>query len=87
MTWAIASDRQASRPEVTATAVALRAAAHGTGVTGARVRDDGAIIVHSPDVGYRVIARFAAAAAGIVGSYVPVISDDVPAAQVDAPSL
>lgn len=87
MARATASDRQASRSEVTAAAAALRKAADGAGVTGARIRGDGAAIVHSPDAGYRTIARFAAAAADIVGTYVHVISDDVPAAQIDAPAL
>jgi hypothetical protein len=87
MTRAIISDRQASRSEVTAADVALRKAAQDAGIIRARIRDDGTIIVHSPDAGYRTIARFAAAAADIVGTYVHVISDDVPAAQIDAPEL
>ncbi len=49
-----------------AAAVALRTAAGVAGVTRARLRDDGTIIVHSPETGYRAIIRFATAAADIV---------------------
>jgi hypothetical protein len=87
MTRAMTSDRQASRSEVTAAAAALRKAAREVGVSNARIRDDGTIIVHSPDAGYRSIARFATTAPDIVGTYVHVISDDVLAAQIDARSL
>lgn len=52
-----------------------------------RLSAEGTIVVHAPDRGYRLVARFAAQAAGILGTYVHVITDDVPAADTDAPAL
>ncbi|GAA4831396.1 hypothetical protein GCM10023354_08140 [Garicola koreensis] len=57
------------------------------GLDHARLGDDGTVIVHAPNPGYGAVARFAAEAANIVGTYVHVITDDVPAAQSDAPAL
>lgn len=76
----IVSDRRASWQEVAARRAELRAEADTCGLTEPRLRKDGAVIVHAPDPGYRLASRFAAAAAGVVGAYVHVLTDDVPAA-------
>ncbi|MGH3504052.1 MAG: hypothetical protein ACRDQA_24620 [Nocardioidaceae bacterium] len=80
MSEMIVSDRRASWREVAARRAELRAKADACGLTEPRLRDDGAVIVQSPDAGYRLVGRFAAAAAGVVGTYVHVLTDDVPAA-------
>lgn len=49
------------------------------GLTEPRLRNDGAVIVHAPDAGYRLVSRFAGFAASLVGTYVHVLTDDVPA--------
>lgn len=74
------SDRRASWQEVAARRAELRAQAGACGLTAPRLRNDGAVIVHAPDAGYRLASRFADAAAGLVGTYVHVLTDDVPAA-------
>lgn len=43
-------------------------------------RDDGAVVIHPVDAGYRSANRFASAAGRIVADYVHVITDDVPGA-------
>jgi hypothetical protein len=45
------------------------------------------VIVHAPEPGYRAVGRFAAEAAEVVGTYVHVLTDDVPAANTTAPAL
>jgi hypothetical protein len=45
------------------------------------VRDDGTLVVHTDEPGYRAVLEFAAQAAAEVGTYVHVITDDVPAAR------
>lgn len=87
MSSTIVSDRRASWPEVAAHRVELRELARTVGLTTPRLANDGTIIVHAPDRGYRLLAQFAAGAARVVGTYVHVITDDVPAADVDAPPL
>jgi hypothetical protein len=74
------SDRRASWQEVAARRAELRARAIACGLTDPRLRDDGAVIVHAPDAGYLSTSRFAAEAAEVVGTYVHVLTDDVPAA-------
>ena len=80
-------ERKAERAEVEPHRVALRQAVFAAGLSRPRLRADGTIMVHTDDPGYRPLIRFAANAARIVGTYVHVITDDVPAAQVDAPDL
>ena len=41
----------------------------------------------SSEPGYRTVVQFAAEAMRVVGTYVHVITDDVPAGQVDTPAL
>jgi hypothetical protein len=83
----IVSDRRASWAEVAARRGELRAKAASCGLGEPRLRDDGALIVHPPDAGYRSVGQFATVAAGVVGTYVHVLTDDVPAADPQAPPL
>ncbi|MDA8392163.1 MAG: hypothetical protein M0Z87_05050 [Actinomycetota bacterium] len=45
-----------------------------------RLRNDGTVVVHSTERGYRAVTRLSAAVSEIVGHYVHVITDDVPGA-------
>jgi hypothetical protein len=45
------------------------------------VRDDGALVVHTTEPGYRVVLELAAQAAAQVDTYVHVVTDDAPAAR------
>jgi hypothetical protein len=83
----IASDRRASWQEVAQRRSELRRRARACGLTDPRLRSDGAVIVHAPEPGYRAVGRFAAEAAEVVGTYVHVLTDDVPAADATAPAL
>jgi hypothetical protein len=74
------TDGKASATEVQAHANALRALAEELGLGSPGVRDDGAIVIHPNDAGYRSANRFASGASRIVGDYVHVITDDVPGA-------
>lgn len=87
MSGAMVSDRRATWSEVAARRTELRKKVQGCGLSDARLRSDGAVIVHAPDSGYRLTGRFAAEAAAVVGTYVHVLTDDVPAAATDAPAL
>jgi len=83
----IASDRRASWYEVAAHRVELRRHLEGAGLANPRLRADGTVIVHAPEPGYIAVGRFAAKAAEVVGTYVHVLTDDVPAAHSNAPPL
>ncbi|MBA2638503.1 MAG: hypothetical protein H0U77_00600 [Nocardioidaceae bacterium] len=87
MSETVVSDRRATWSEVAARRAELRSKALDCGLSEPRLRDDGAVIVHAPDGGYRLTGRFATEAAGVVGTYVHVLTDDVPAAKTDAPPL
>jgi hypothetical protein len=87
MATVLTSDRRATRAEVLGHREELLKAAARSGVQTPRLRADGAVIVTAGDRGYRSIALFANEAAALVGAYVHVISDDVPAADADAPNL
>ena len=76
----VITDGKASATEVRAHASALRALAEELGLGSPAVRDDGAIVVHPSDAGYRTASGFATEASRIVGDYVHVITDDVPGA-------
>jgi hypothetical protein len=80
MSDALAADRKATRPEVVAHAKSLRDHAAQLGVSPLRVRDDGTLVIHSEDPGYKTANRLSATASQIVGAYVHVITDDVPGA-------
>jgi len=77
MARAIVADRHATKTEVTAHAPEIRAAAARFALTDARVRSDGAIVVHSDEPGYRAILSLSESASELVGTYVHVITDDV----------
>ncbi len=73
-------DRQATAHEVTAHAAAIRDMASRLGLGPVRLRGDGTVVVHSSEPGYRGVTRLSAAASERLGSYVHVITDDVPGA-------
>lgn len=75
------TDRKATAEEVRAHARALRGLAARSGLETPRLRDDGTVVVRSPEPGYRTVLEFAGLAASEVGAYVHVITDDVPAAR------
>jgi hypothetical protein len=73
------ADRRATLDEVSAKRSELRSLASRYGFTQARIAAGGMIVVHSDAPGYRAVARFAGDASRLVGAYVQVITDDVPA--------
>lgn len=87
MAQAVGVDRKATREEVATHADELRRLVAQHGYAAARLRSDGALIVHDDSVGYQRANRLAGAASRVVGAYVPVITDDVPAAEASAPAL
>ena len=80
MRHAAITEGKASAIEIRAHADALRALAEELGLGLPAVRDDGAIVFHPNDGGYRSANRFARGASRIVRDYVHVITDDVPGA-------
>ena len=80
MSDALAADRKATRPEVVAHAESLRNQAAQLGLAPLRIRDDGTLILHSDQPGYKTANRLSAIASQVVGAYVHVITDDVPGA-------
>lgn len=80
MTRATTADRKASAEEVRQHADALHALAGELGVGPMAVRDDGTVIVHSDEPGYRQALDMSARASALVGTYVHVITHDVPGA-------
>lgn len=77
MSETIVSDRRASWEEVAARRTELRAKADACGLSEPRLSTDGGVTVHAPDPGDRLVSRFAAAAAGVVGMHVPVIPEPI----------
>ncbi len=77
MSDALAADRKATREEVLARAPAIRQTALEFGLPPLRLRDDGTVVMHSDEPGYRAANRLSAAASRVVGAYVHVITDDV----------
>lgn len=75
------ADRGASAEEVRVHADALKRAAREVGVSDVRILDDGTLVVHSEDQGVREVIALVGRARPIVGWYVHVITDDVPAAE------
>lgn len=73
-------DRKATRDEVAAHAAAVRQLAVDLGLSNPCLRSDGTVVVHSDETGYRAVTRLSAAASELVGTYVHVITDDVPGA-------
>lgn len=80
MSDAVAADRKATSEEVRGHAETIRQLARKLGLGAPRLRDDGTLVIHSDDLGYRDANRFSAVASRVVGAYVHVITDDVPAA-------
>jgi len=87
MSELMTADRRATAGEVAAKRVELRALASRHRFGAAGVAADGMIIVRTDDPGYRDLARFAGEASRLVGAYVQVITDDVPAASVPTDPL
>ena len=73
-------DRKATAREVSSHAADVRRLAGAAGLPGPRLRDDGTIVVHSEEPGYRAVTRLSATLSELVGVYVHVITDDAPAA-------
>ena len=73
-------DRKANADEVRAHASAIQEAAGRLGLDQVRLRADGTVVVHSAEPGYRSVIRLSASASQAVGTYVHVITDDVPGA-------
>lgn len=80
MSRATTTDRKASAEEVREHARALRELGAQLGVTPVRVRDDGTVVVHADEPGYRQALRLSARASALVGADVYVITDHVPGA-------
>ena len=76
----VVADRKATAAEVRVHAAAIRELAHRTGLGQPQLRDDGTLVVHSDEAGYRAVNRLSGEASRIVGTYVHVITDDAPAA-------
>lgn len=79
------ADRKANAAEVAAHSSAIRELASAGGLGTPRLRDDGTIVVHSDEDGYRAVNRLSSQASLIVGTYVHVITDDAPAAKGTRP--
>lgn len=74
------TDRKASAAEVRAHAEQLRQLAGEVGVSDVRLRGEGTVVVHSDELGYRQVVELLRRISQVVGCYVHVITDDVPAA-------
>lgn len=72
-----ATDHKAGAGEVHARAPEIRRLAADLGLPAPRLRDDGTVIIHATDAGYRTANHFSSAMSHIVGTYVHVITDDV----------
>lgn len=78
----LTADRLATMAEVLAKRAELRSMAERYGFEDVALTDDGILIVPNAGPSYRRIARFAGEASRLVGAYVQIITDDVPAASV-----
>lgn len=74
------SNRKASAQEVLRHGDALRALSAELGLGPIGVRDDGTVVVHADEPGYRQAMDMSQRASELVGTYVHVITDDVPGA-------
>lgn len=83
----LTADRLATKAEVSAKCVELRSLAEAQGFGEVAMTEDGALVVHDEEPSYRRIAKFAGQASRLVGAYVQVITDDVPAASVPTHQL
>lgn len=80
MSRAIVSDRKATAVEVRTHTAAIRSIVDELGLVQPHLRDDGALVIHSSEPGYKTANRLSAALSEVVGAYVHVITDDVPGA-------
>lgn len=87
MSKTVTPDRVATRAEVLRQRRRLADLAADYGLGQPRVDGRGTVIVQSDEPGYRLLARYATDATRLVGAWVNVITDDVPAAEVDAEAL
>lgn len=71
---------KATSEAVAAHAGAIRSSAIRLGLSDPGLRQDGTVVVHSDEVGYRAVTRLSAAVSYLVGAYVHVITDDLPGA-------
>lgn len=85
MSKATATDRKASAAEVRARAGEVRRLADEAGVSNPRLKDDGTVVVHSTMSGYREVVDLSRRLSELLGCYVHVITDDVPAAAAAQP--
>ena len=69
------TEDRASAEVVRAHAQALRDAAYQAGLTHVRLRDDGALVVHATEPGYRQVIDLVGRARAITGAYVHVVTD------------
>lgn len=74
-------DARASADQVRRHADAIRAAAHDLGLSDVRMLDTGTVVIHSEDEGYHDVIELGLVLDEIVGTYVHIITDDVPAAE------
>ncbi len=80
MSRAVVSDRKASAIELRAHEAVVLKLIDEMGLGRPRLRDDGALVIHSSEPGYQTANRLSAALSNVVGAYVHVITDDVPGA-------
>lgn len=80
MADAAVTEHKADAGQVRAHAIEVGQLADNLGLLPPRLRDDGTVVIHATDAGYRTANRFSARASTIVGAYVHVITDDVPGA-------
>lgn len=80
MAEAVVADRKATLFEVRGHADVIRQEAGALGLGSPRAREDGTVVVHSTEPGYRAANLLSVTASRIVGAYVHVITDDVPGA-------
>lgn len=87
MAFVATGDRTATREEVIVRRRDLRSMAERHHLIDPRVDAVGTIVVNSPQPGYAAVRRFAVEASALVGVWVNVITDGVPAAQVTTEAL
>lgn len=87
MSGTVLNDRLATRDEIVKLRGQLRELAASEKLSDVRVDATGTVIVHSEALGYGPLRRFATAASSRIGAWVNVITDDVPAAEVQTELL
>lgn len=80
-------DRTATRDEVLAHRAELRRLAVVHDLTDSRIDPLGTVIVHSDTPGYAAVRHFATDATELIGAWVNVIVDNVPAADTSTEPL